>query len=83
MDTNTFITTVLNRFSQEITDEVFLMIQNDRELMHMYLTLISKNDQGSVNRSLGKAVKARYGLDNLPTREDNPRSSLIKSHQEF
>ena len=37
-----FADEVLSKFSKEITDQVFLSIQNDRELMHEYLRLVSK-----------------------------------------
>ena len=83
MELSEFNEEVLKRFSLEITDLVFLMIQEDRDLMQMYLAAVGNKGKGAVNRSLGKAIKARFKLDNLPTREDSPRSSLISSHQEF
>lgn len=83
METNDFTKRVLDLFCREITDMVFLSVQNDPDLMHEYLALVSEKGHDVVNRSLGRAVKARFGLENLPTREDAPRSTLIKSHQEF
>jgi len=83
MELSEFNDEVLNRFSAEITDLVFLMIQDDRDMMQMYLGVVGDKGKGTVNRSLGKAIKARYSLDNLPTRENEPLSSLISSHQEF
>lgn len=83
METSDFTGRVLDRFSREITDLVFLSVQNDPELMHEYLALVSQKGHDVVNRSLGRAVKARFGLENLPTREGTPRSTLIKSHREF
>ena len=83
MELSEFNEEVLGRFSREITDLVFLMVQDDRELMQMYLAMVESKGKGSVNRSLGKAIKARYSLENLPSREDEPESSLISSHQEF
>ena len=83
MELSEFNDEVLKRFSLEITDLVFLMIQDDREMMQMYLAAVSSNGKGTVNRSLGKAIKARFKLENLPTHEARPRSSLISSHQEF
>lgn len=74
---------VLSKFSKEITDQVFLSIQNDRELMHEYLRLISKEGIDSVNQHIGKSVKSCYKLSNSDSRQDNPKSMLIKSHQEF
>ena len=74
---------ILSKFSKEITDQVFLSIQNDRKLMHEYLRLISKKGIDSVNQHIGKSVKSRYKLSNSDSRQDNPKSMLIKSHQEF
>ncbi len=78
-----FADEVLSKFSKEITDQVFLSIQNDRELMHEYLRLVSKNGIDTVNQQIGKAVKNRYKLSNSDSRQDVPKSTLIKSHQEF
>jgi len=83
MELSEFNEIVLNSFSAEITDLVFLMIQDDRELMQLYLGVVGEKGKGAVNRSLGKAIKTRYALENLPTRETEPVSSLISSHQEF
>ena len=60
--------------NQKITNEIFLIIQNDRELMHNYLR---------VNQTIGKEVKKAYKLKNLNDREDNPTCTLIQSHQKF
>ena len=74
---------LLSKFSKEITDQVFLSIQNDRKLMHEYLRLVGENGIDSVNKHIGKSVKKRYKLSNSDSRQDNPKSMLIKSHQEF
>lgn len=83
MDLKKFSDEVLSEFSKKITDQVFLSIQNDRKLMHKYLRLISKEGIDSVNQHIGKSVKSRYKLSNSDSRQDNPKSMLIKSHQEF
>lgn len=83
MDLNEFANEVLDRFSQEITDLVFLMVQDNHGLMQEYLAAVSDKGKGTVNRSLGKAIKTRFSLENLPMRESAPKSTLIKSHQEF
>lgn len=83
MSIKKFTDKVLDEFSKEITDQVFLSIQNNRELMHEYLRLISTNTIDIVNQRIGKAVKDRYKLSNLNSRQDEPKSTLIKSHQEF
>ena len=74
---------LLSKFSKEITDQVFLSIQNNRELMHEYLRLVSEEGIDSVNQEIGRSVKKRYKLSNSDSRQDAPKSMLIKSHQEF
>lgn len=69
--------------NKRITNEVFLIIQNDRELMYEYLKLVEKMGLDVVNQSIGKEVKKKYGLTNLDDREDNPSCTLIQSHQKF
>lgn len=68
-----------------ITDEVFLIIQNDRELMHAYLRAVESQHGGlnTVNQTIGRLVKDRYALTNAESRQDNPSSTLIQSHQQF
>ncbi len=83
MELSEFNEVVVSRFSREITDLVFLLIQDERDLMQLYLDAVGEKGQGAVNRSLGKAIKTRYNLENLTTRESEPVSSLISSHQEF
>jgi hypothetical protein len=73
----------ISRMNKKITDEVFLIIQNDRELMQDYLRAVEKHGLDLVNKTIGKAVKKKYGLINLDEREDNPSSTLIQSHQKF
>jgi len=74
---------VLDKFVEAITDNVFLTIQEDRELLQEYLRLVSDKGLDTVNQQFGKAVKKRFNLDNAPRRQDNPKSFLIKSHQVF
>ncbi|MBK7380303.1 MAG: hypothetical protein IPJ03_15170 [Ignavibacteriales bacterium] len=72
----------INLFSKRITDEVFLMIENDRELLQEYLRLVSDTKWDTVNQTIGKMVKQRYQLTNAD-RNYKPKSKLIKSHQKF
>ena len=84
-DAATFAEKALAKFSKQITDEVFLLIQNDRELMHEYLRLVEASGLDAVNQSIGRKVKERFGLQNVidDPREESPRSTLIQSHQRF
>ncbi len=78
-----FVDEVLDQFAEDITDQVFLMIQEDRDLMQKYLAAVSEHDLGAVNRAIGKAVLVRFSLTKRTTRETEPLSTLIKSHQEY
>lgn len=78
-----FTQNVLDQFSKEITDQVFLFIQNDRKLMHEYLKLINKNDRHYVNGGIAKAICKRYGLTNSYDRQETPKSTLIQSYSEL
>lgn len=78
-----FATEAISVLNKKITDEVFLLIQSDRELMRQYLDLVANNGVATTNRLIGKTVKNRYGLDNASHREHEPKSTLILSHQAF
>ncbi|BBB48420.1 hypothetical protein [Pelolinea submarina] len=69
--------------NKRITNEIFLIIQNNRELMHDYLRAVEEHKLDNVNRNIGKAVKNQYHLTNMNDREDNPSCTLIQSHQKF
>ena len=71
---------IMNR---RITNEIFLIIQKERELMHEYLRAVEQSGLDKVNQNIGKAVKKQYGLTNLDEREDNPSCTLIQSYQMF
>ncbi len=75
--------TAIKKFNKRITNEIFLIIQNDRELMYEYLRLVEAKGLDTVNQSIGKEVKKEYGLINIDDREDNPSCTLIQSHQKF
>lgn len=69
--------------NKQITNEVFLTIQNNRELMLEYLRAVEANGLDTVNQTIGREVKAAYHLTNINEREDNPSCTLIQSHQKF
>ncbi|MDQ6987980.1 MAG: hypothetical protein Q9M25_09275 [Mariprofundaceae bacterium] len=75
--------TAIERMNQRITNEIFLTIQNDRELMREYLRAVEANGLNTTNQTIGKEVKKAYRLVNLNDREDNPSCTLIQSHQKF
>lgn len=71
------------KLNRRITNEVFLTIQNDRDLMLQYLRAVEAQGLDTVNQQIGKAVKASYQLINDTERENNPSCTLIQSHQIF
>jgi len=82
-DLTAFKEKVIQRFSAEITDRVFLMIQNDRELLKEYMDLLGTNPQKTINSSLAKEIKKRYNLENKEFKIENPQSLLIQSYESF
>ena len=78
-----FVQRVIAAMNKRITDEVFLLIQNDRDLMQGYLEFAEDGKRKTLNQQIGKAVKDAYGLANADFRIENPKSTLIKSHQAF
>lgn len=83
MELKEFIDQVISKKNETITDEVFLLIQNNHDLMFKYLKLVEIEGLTKVNQQIGKAVKAKYNLTNDDCREDEPLSTLIQSHQIF
>ena len=73
----------IGQMNKRITNEIFMIIQNNRELMHEYLRVVETDGLDTVNRTIGKEVKAAYKLTNINDREDNPKCTLIQSHQKF
>ncbi len=74
---------VLKRFTRDLTDQVFLYIENDRELTHEYLSILGReNGTDETNQSLDQAVKAYFGL-NEQGENHSPKSRLITSFTEY
>lgn len=78
-----FFDKVFDEFNRDITDRIFLMIQNDSDLMADYLKLVSDSEVGkdTLNRKLGEKIKDEYNLDDREENK-NPYSTLIKSYTE-
>lgn len=73
----------IKKMNKKITNEIFLIIQTDRELMQQYLRAVETSGLNVLNQTIGKKVKEAYKLSNMNDREDNPSCTLIKSHQIF
>lgn len=83
MKINDFVDEVISIKNRTITDDIFLLIQNNKTLMQRYLRLVEENTLDIVNRQIGKRIKKQYNLSNDINRNDSPKSTLISSHQEF
>jgi len=83
MNANEIAQEAIGILNKKITNEVFLVIQTNRSLMLEYLRAVERDGLDSVNRTIGKEVKAAYKLSNIDEREDNPDCTLIQSHQKF
>lgn len=70
----------LSEILQNITDQVFLEIQENRDLMQRYLRLLGEKNVEDLNSEIGKIVKQRLELENSG-REEDPVSTLIKSYE--
>ena len=73
----------VSKMNKRITNEIFLIIQNDRDLMKEYLGAVENNTLQTVNQTIGLEVKNAYELVNINEREDNPSCTLIQSHTIF
>lgn len=83
-DLNVFKSKVVDQFCETITDRIFLMIQNDRELMQEYLSIIEKgNSRANINSQIAKEIKKRFKLNNQNIKNMEPQSVLIASHEQF
>lgn len=76
-----FIDEILKTFNRDITDRVFLIIEEDKSLMQNYLRIVSTSGLDTVNKAIGKRIKSYYDLENLEE-NNNPKSKLIKSYTE-
>ncbi len=81
-DVTEFADEVISQMNKSITDKIFLLIQNDKTLMHKYLRLVEEHKLHPVNMQIGKRIKEKYDLTN-EERNENPESTLIESHQRF
>ncbi len=77
---NAFTQKVLEKFTEQITDQVFLMIQNDRSLYTEYCNQCHSQGKDKLNRELGKDIKDYFGLKNCgEAKLEEVKSVLITS----
>ena len=83
MEIRDLVDKVIARKNKTITDEVFCLIQEDRDFMREYLQLVTEKGYKTVNRHIGKLVKEMYQLTDDGRSSEPPKSTLILSYQEF
>lgn len=77
MTPNEYAEKVALDFMRNITDHVFLNIQNNEELMREYQTRVNENSLHAVNQAIGRKVKEIFQLEN-DGECNTPKSWLIK-----
>jgi hypothetical protein len=55
---------IVNKFIEEITDQVFLYIENSDDLMREYMSNVNRHGLLNVNTSIGEKVRELLDLDN-------------------
>jgi hypothetical protein len=83
MEIKDLVDEVIALKNKTITDEVFLLIQNNRGLMQKYLQLVHEKGIKTVNQHIGKMVVTKYGLNPDTGRNNEPKSTLISSYREL
>ena len=77
---NPFLDKVLDEFTEDITDRIFQMIEEDEGLMKEYNTLKEEMSAGTINSRLGKKVREHFRLQKTDRRK-KAESSLISEYQ--
>lgn len=78
---NAYIEKVIRKFTDEITDCAFLMIQNDGTLKQEYEDLTRTDvEKHALNCQLGKRIREAFHLSNAG-RCGQPNSTLIRSYE--
>ena len=70
---------LLSRFTRQLTDQVFLFLQQDPELYEEYQALVRDSSPNGVNSVLGRMITEAYDLVNL-NKETHPQSPLLKKY---
>ena len=82
-DNSQFTQSVLNEFTERLTDQVFLFIENDRELLGQYLHTVEGKELDTVNAHIAQAIKRHFGLESKGEKCNTPNSKLIQGYEKF
>jgi hypothetical protein len=79
MEIKEFLEKVIAEKNKRITDDFFLFIENDRELLKEYLYLVEKKGLQEVNKQIAKGIEAEYNLNSFGENGE-PESKLITTY---
>jgi len=79
MEIKKFLEKVITEKNKRITDDFFLFIQNDRELMKEYLYLVEEKGLQNVNQQIALGIEAEYNLISFGENGE-PESKLITTY---
>lgn len=79
MSINEYAEQVVNNFITDITDNVFLFIEQNESLRRDYESKVKLYGKNAVNTAIGKKVKKLLALKNTD-KNKNPKGSSIKSY---
>lgn len=79
LEIESFANDIYTSFYRNITDQMFLYIQNNEELLFQYDLLEAKYTKEILNQDLGLLFKELFNVENLE-RNYNPESDLINSY---
>ena len=82
-DISQFTQSVLNEFTERVTDQVLLFIENDRELLGQYLHTVEGKELDTVNAHIAQAIKRHFGLESKGEKCNTPNSKLIQGYEKF
>lgn len=79
---NDYVYEVLVKFTRDITDRVFVMIESDKQLRRRYDKITgSKSARNALNARLGRRIREYFDLRNTG-RSHHPVSGLINSYEQ-
>jgi hypothetical protein len=76
---NEYVEQVVDRFITDITDHLFLSIEQDDVLMREYILNVDRYKLDDLNRAIGKKIKEKLSLENGEV-NNKPKSRLIQSY---
>jgi len=79
MEIKKFLEKVITEKNKRITDDFFLFIENDRELMKDYLYLVEEKGLQNVNKQIALGIEEEYKLISFG-KNDEPESKLITTY---